>query len=244
MHIILVPGAWLDASAWAAVVPSLVEAGHTVHPMTLPGKESPDADQAGIGLRTHVDAVVARIDELTAEGGRVVLVGHSAGANVITGAADLRAAAVARLVYVDAVLPSDGSIVNDQFPVVGESVPLPAWDLFQAPDLEGLDDAALEDFRARALPEPKGVFFDPISLTHDDARRAIPATVIACETWGDFPGPAAMIDHLLAENSPYTKELATLRDVEIIELPTGHWPMFTRPRELGEVLAASIGRER
>ena len=65
MDIILVPGFWLDASSWAEVTPPLVTAGHRVHPLTLPGLESVDTPRADIGLRDHVDAVVAaRVDRL------------------------------------------------------------------------------------------------------------------------------------------------------------------------------------
>ena len=58
MNIILVPGFWLDASSWSAVSPTLVEAGHDVQALTLPGLEAVDADRTGIGLRDHVDAVI------------------------------------------------------------------------------------------------------------------------------------------------------------------------------------------
>ena len=87
MDIILVPGFWLDASSWEEVTPPLVAAGHQVHPLTLPGLESADAPRAGIGLRTHIDAVVAKIDTFDAP---VVLVGHSGGGAIIHGAVDAR----------------------------------------------------------------------------------------------------------------------------------------------------------
>jgi hypothetical protein len=38
-------------------------------------------------------------------------------------------------------------------------------------------------------------------------------------------------------------ELARLRDVEYVDLPTGHWPQFTRPVELGEIILAAVDRE-
>ncbi len=59
--IVLVPGFWLDATSWSGVVPPLVEAGHRVHPLTLPGLDAPGSSRAGTGLREHVDAVVARV---------------------------------------------------------------------------------------------------------------------------------------------------------------------------------------
>ncbi len=39
---------------------------------------------------------------------------------------------------------------------------------------------------------------------------------------------------------PSTAELAAVRDVEIVELPTGHWPQFTRPRELAAMIVEAI----
>ena len=87
MDIILIPGFWLDASSWDAVTPPLVAAGHRVHPLTLPGLESVDADRSGIGLRDHVDAVVAAID---GSPDPVVLVGHSGGGAIAHAAADAR----------------------------------------------------------------------------------------------------------------------------------------------------------
>jgi len=40
---------------------------------------------------------------------------------------------------------------------------------------------------------------------------------------------------------PYVRELAKIREVDFIDLPTGHWPQFTKPRELGQVILASAG---
>ena len=62
MDVILIPGFRLDASSWQGVTPVIEEAGHRVHPVTLPGLESVDADRSGIGLRDHIDAVVRLVD--------------------------------------------------------------------------------------------------------------------------------------------------------------------------------------
>jgi hypothetical protein len=43
------------------------------------------------------------------------------------------------------------------------------------------------------------------------------------------------------QGHPYVRELAKIRDVSYVDLPTGHWPQFTRPRELGQAILASIG---
>ena len=40
----------------------------------------------------------------------------------------------------------------------------------------------------------------------------------------------------------YVAELAAMRDAEYIDLPTGHWPQFTKPRELEQAILAAVDR--
>ncbi|NUT72464.1 alpha/beta fold hydrolase [Pseudarthrobacter sp. C4D7] len=232
MDIILVPGFWLDASSWAAVTPALEAAGHRPHPLTLPGKESADAHRAGIDLQDHIDAVVDVLDTLP---GKAVLVGHSGGGAIIHGAVDARPDKVERAIYVDSGPLGEGESINDALPAVGDEVPLPAWDSFEDADLVDLDDGLRRDFRARAIPEPKGVAYGRQHL-HDERRYDVPATVIACEL------PAALIREWIDAGHPFVAELVQVHDVEYIDLPTGHWPQFTRPKELGRAILAAVDR--
>lgn len=232
MHVVLVPGFWLDASSWSEVTPPLVAAGHRVHPLTLPGLEAVDAPRAGIGLRDHIDAVVAAIDAID---GPVVLVGHSGGGAIIHGVVDARPDRVARAVYVDSGPLGEGGVINDELPAEGHEVPLPPWDVFEEADLVDLDDGLRAAFRARAVPEPRGVACDQQHL-HDERRYDVPATVIACEF------PSAALTEWIAAGHPYVAELARIRDVEYVDLPTGHWPQFTRPAELGAAILAAVDR--
>jgi pimeloyl-ACP methyl ester carboxylesterase len=232
MDIILVPGFWLDASSWAEVTPPLVAAGHRVHPLTLPGLESPDAPRAGIRLRDHVDAVVAKIDELAVP---LVLVGHSGGGPIVHGAVDVRPELVVRAVYVDCVPQGEGDAINDQLPAEGDDIPLPPWESFGEADLVDLDDGLRAAFRARARPEPRGVAYDKQHL-RDERRYDVPATVISCEM------PSAQIVQWIEAGHPYVAELARIRDVEYVDLPTGHWPQFTKPAELGAAILAAVDR--
>ncbi|WP_125612711.1 alpha/beta fold hydrolase [Specibacter cremeus] len=232
MDIILVPGFWLDASSWADVTPPLVAAGHRVHPLTLPGLEAVDAPRAGIGLRDHINAVVAAVDAID---GPVVLVGHSGGGGIIHGAVDARPDRVARAVYVDSGPLAEGASINDELPTDGDDVPLPPWDGFEDADLVDLDDELRAMFRTRAVPEPRGVAQDAQHL-HDERRYDVPATVIACEF------PSAVLTEWIEARHPYVAELARIHDVEYVDLPTGHWPQFTRPAELGAVILAAVDR--
>ncbi len=232
MDVILIPGFWLDGSSWDEVRPALDQAGHRVRALTLPGLESADADRAGIRLRDHVDAVVAAIDEA---GGPVVLVGHSGGGAIAHAAADARPDRVARVVYVDAGPLGEGQAINDQLPVVGGEIPLPDWSVFGEEDLVDLEDELREAFRARAVPEPTAVAYDKQVLT-DERRYDVPATIISSEF------PSEQLRTWVAEKNPYVAELAAMRDVEYVDLPTGHWPQFTKPAELGQAILAAVDR--
>ena len=232
MDIILIAGLWLDGSSWDEVKPALVDAGHRVRALTLPGLESADADRSGIRLRDHVEAVVAAIDE---SDGPVVLVGHSGGGAIAHAAADARPDRVARVVYVDAGPLGHGSAINDQLPVVDGEIPLPDWSEFDEADLRDLDDELREAFRARALPSPKAVAYDPQVLT-DNRRYDVPATIIACEFTSE------QLREWIAQENPYVAELAAMHDVEYIDLPTGHWPQFTKPLELSQAILSAVDR--
>jgi pimeloyl-ACP methyl ester carboxylesterase len=234
MDIILIPGFWLDASSWDDIVPALESAGHRVHALTLPGMESRDADRASITLRDHIDAVIRVIDSLGPDSGQVVLVGHSGGGAVAHAAADARPDRVARVVYVDSGPLGEGGLINDELPAENGEIPLPDWSLFEKEDLVDLDDELRTAFRARAIPTPERVATDRQRLS-DERRYDVPVTVIACEF------PSAMFREWIEQGHPAARELAKIRDVGFIDLPTGHWPQFTRPADLGQAILASVG---
>lgn len=234
MDIILIPGFWLDGSSWDEVVPVLKQAGHRTHALTLPGMESKDADRSEITLRDHIDAVVGVIDSLDPADGQVVLVGHSGGGAVAHAAVDARPDRVARVVYVDSGPLGEGGVINDELPAVNGEVPLPDWSLFDEEDLVDLDEKLRVAFRERAIPTPVHVTSDPQHLS-DERRYDVPVTVIACEF------PSATLREWMRQGHPYVRELAKIRDVDYIDLPTGHWPQFTRPEELGRAILASAG---
>ena len=234
MDIILIPGFWLDGSSWDEVVPVLQEAGHRTHPLTLPGMESKDADRSQITLRDHIDAVVRVIDSIDPADSTVVLVGHSGGGAIAHAAVDARPDRVARVVYVDSGPMGEGGVINDELPAENGEVPLPDWSLFDDEDLVDLDDDLRAAFRERAVPEPVRVTSDPQRLS-DERRYDVPVTVIACEF------PSAKLREWMEQGHSYVRELAKIREVDFVDLPTGHWPQFTRPVELGQAILASVG---
>jgi len=230
MDIVLIPGFWLDGDSWNAVAALLRDAGHTIHALTLPGLESREADRSAITFQDHVDAVTAAIDAIDAP---VVLVGHSGGGAIAWGAVDARPDRAARVIYVDSGPLAEGGCVNDELPVMNGEVPLPDWSVFEDDDLIDLTDELREHFRAIAIPEPVRVTSDPIHLS-DPRRYDVPATVICCEFRAEQL--RVWLDH--GEMS----ELRLTKDAELVDLPTGHWPQFTKPAELAATILAAVDR--
>ncbi|GAB2466177.1 alpha/beta fold hydrolase [Xylanimonas ulmi] len=236
MDIVLIPGFWLDASAWDDVAPPLVAAGHDVHPLTLPGL-APGADRSRVHLEDHIGAVVDAIDDVPGER-KVALVGHSAGGGLAYNAAGRRADRVARVVYVDSGPMGEGQAIDSGLDPAVIDHDLPAWDQFEPEDLVDLTQDLRAAMRSRAIPQPAHTVREGHHHPGDPAlRRAIPATVIACEF------PADQLRALIAQDHPYVRELGSLDDYEIIDLPTGHWPMLTKPAPLAAAILAAVDRD-
>jgi len=235
MHIILVPGLWLDASSWGDVAPALEAAGHRTHALTMPGVGASGAASAGIGIADWVAATVGALDRLD---GQVVVVGHSGGGNVAYGAVDARPERVERVVFLDTFPPGDGGTISE-FPVVDGVIPFPGWDFFDESDIADLDPQTRADAAAHAKSVPVAVPTDPIRLT-DERRRTVPATIITGTV------PAAQIREIIEKAPPWAAELAAVQDLDVIELgapgqPTGHWPQFSRPGAVAEAILRAIG---
>lgn len=237
MDVVLIPGFWLDASSWDRVIPVLEDAGHRPHGVTLPGMAPDETDRSAVTLQDQIDFVTGLIDSLTSDATKVLLVGHSGGGAVAHAAVDLRPDRVARVVYVDCLPSPDGGMINDSLPVVDGVIPLPDWSFFGEEDLVDLDDHLRAELRDRSIPTPVRVASDPKRLT-DARRHGVPATVIACEF------TCADMRRWMREDDPgyaFLKELAATREVECVDLPTGHWPQFTRPGDLGRAIVEAVG---
>lgn len=235
MKIILVPGFWIGAWSWDGIAPALEADGHEVVAVTLPGVESADADRSGIGLAEHVAAVVDLID---ADDAPVVLVGHSGGGTVVHGAVDRRPDRVARAIYVDSSPLPHGSPTNPHLPADGCDLPLPPWEVFRedgSRDLDDFTDDQLDDFRARAVPHPAAAARDA-QVLGDERRYSVPVTLVTTTFTREE------VQTYAAAGEDYFGELPRIADVTIIELMTSHWPQFTRPDELTQVLRSEIGR--
>jgi pimeloyl-ACP methyl ester carboxylesterase len=221
--IILVPGFWLGAWAWDEVAGILRAEGHHVTALTLPGLESAEADRSAIHFSDHVDAIV---DAVRAAGAPVVLAVHSASGFSGYAASDRVPEKIAAMVYVDTA-PGKGAL-DPGFEAAER--PLVWDDLVAEENLDGLSEAQLATFRRRAVPVPGSLIREGAELTND-ARRDIPSTVIATGySSADYQKAAA------GHDQAWLAGLDEVRDLTWIDLPTSHWPMWSRPVELAEII--------
>ena len=221
--IVLVPGFWLGAWAWDDVVSALRADGHDVTAITLPGLESADAERSTITLSDHVDAIC---EAVSATGAPTVLAVHSGAGAAGYAASDRIPERIAAMVYVDSG-PATGALEPD---FQGVEKPLPSREELESEEnLEGLTEEQLETFRRRAVPEPGGVLRDAPELTND-TRLDVPSTAI-CTAYSSEEYKAAV-----KEGYAWLGGFAELRNVTWIDLPTSHWPMWSRPNKLATVI--------
>jgi pimeloyl-ACP methyl ester carboxylesterase len=168
---VIVHGAWGGGWDWKHVADLLAADGNTVYRPTLSGLgEHVNLSSTNIDLDTHIQDIVNVM--LWENLHDVVLVGHSYGGMVITGVADRVPDRIRRMVYVDALLPTNGECVNDilpsrfKQPVVNGFV-IPTWVTGNPPP-------------PHDVPQPALTFSEPITLTNQTVAGKLPATYILC----------------------------------------------------------------
>ncbi|MBX3315163.1 MAG: alpha/beta hydrolase [Actinobacteria bacterium] len=233
---VLVHGGGHGGWCYQPVARRLQAAGHVVYAPTLSGLgDRAHQLHAGIDLDTHVTDVVEllRFEDLR----DVVLVGHSYGGMVITGAADRAGDRIGTLVYLDAAHPRNGQSLRD---VAGahmdlargmgavidgiELVLLPGEGAAGFYGIEDPEVAAWADERLTA--HPWRCFEQELVLQDEDAVRAIRRVKINCT------------ESLLA-SGPTKRGVQTDGDV-VLEIDTGHDLMLTEPDRVAEMLIASL----
>jgi pimeloyl-ACP methyl ester carboxylesterase len=220
--IILVPGFWLGAWAWDEVADLLRADGRDVTALPLPGLESADADRSSITLSDHVEAIAEAVKTAS---GPVVLAVHSGTGFSGYVASDRVPERIAAMVYVDSapgIPPLDADFEGAEKPL--------SWDELAAEEnLDGLSEEQMETFRQRAVPEPGGVLRETAELTND-ARRDLPTTMI-CTGY-----TSAQYQDAAKEGYAWLAGLEEVRNITWVDLPTSHWPMWSRPKELASII--------
>lgn len=226
---VIVHGAWGGGWAWRRTVGQLLrDAGHEVFTPTLTGLgERTHLASPAVDLETHIQDILGVLEWEDLRD--VVLVGHSYGGMVITGVADRAPERLARLVYVDAMVPEDGQSLADLVgPEAAARVEAQAqaegdgWRIPPSP----LPPETPPERRAWVEPrrgaQPLKTFTQPVHLT--GASNALPRTYVYCT---NPPGDA------------FTRIAARLRQDphwRVVDFPTGHNVHYGMPRELTDLL--------
>jgi pimeloyl-ACP methyl ester carboxylesterase len=219
--IVLVPGFWLGAWAWDEVVSLLRADGHDVTAITLPGLESADADRSSVTFSDHVDAICAAVE---AAGRPAVLAVHSGAGFSGYAATDRIPERIAAMVYVDSG-PGKGAFD----PTFEGDKAMSLEELRAEENLDGLSDEQLAEFERRAVPQPGALLREGAELTND-ARFDVPTTMI-CTAF-----TSEQYREAVAEGYAWLAGVPELRTVTWVDLPTSHWPMWSKPRELARIL--------
>ncbi len=229
---VLVHGGGHGGWCYQPVARRLQEAGHVVYAPSLTGL----GERAHL-LGPHVDlhlhcrdvAALVHYEDLR----DVILVGHSYGGMVITGAADLVADRIGKLVYLDAANPVNGqSLLDVAGPIIeavrpmGEVVDGVELVLLPAPGAGAFygvtDPEDLAWMDERLTPQPWACFEQRLDLKDEDALGAIPQYHVVCTSTLLTRDP-----ELMAE----ARAEGRLWDID-----TGHDLMITEPDAVTEAL--------
>ena len=230
MKVVFVHGALVFDGAWwwHRMVEPLAALGLGSRAAELPSCVAPSGDsgEAPADMYADADAVKAALDE---EDEPVVLVGHSYGGMVITDAATGHAN-VEHLVYVTSVMPE----LDETLASFGESREPGPWmdprpedgtmgvkaELVPDAFMQDCDEAAVAGALKRLTRQPLAVFGQTPRAV---AWREKPSTYVVCAEDRATPPEAQ-------------REFARRAD-RVVELPTDHHPMLSRPELLAQVLA-------
>ncbi len=220
-NIVLVHGAWADGSSWSKVIPLLDKKGWNVTAVQLP-------------LTSLQDDIAVTRNALAAQTGPTVLVGHSYGGAVITGAAE-KAPNVTALVYIAAFALDEGesleSLSKQGPPTAGAAQIRPDAQGFLWIDRDGFAKAFAADadpLEARVMAAVQ----KPLSIKSFTEKSGPPA-------WKHIPSW-----YLVSSNDqmipPQAEEFMAKRmGATVRSVPASHASMISRPQDVADLIAAA-----
>ena len=232
--VFLIAGHWLGSWAWDEVVAQPALAGLRIVPLTLPGLDPSDEERASRTIEDQAAAIVQVLQAPDAALGPRIIAAHSGANAPVSVVLSTHPELIDRVIWVDSGPLADGAVFAPDAPAELIELPLPSFEELGAQaSLAGISEAALARFRERAVPEPGPVVRGAVRLAGDAGQR-VPATFICCSITSE------QIRALAEAGHPMFSEVAKLSNPEYIDLPTGHWPMWSEAEALAGVFRDAV----
>jgi len=232
--IVLVHGAWSDASSWDAVTPLLKAQGEEVINVNLAGHGKDTTSFGSITFQTYVDQVKAAIGTRT----NVVLVGHSFGGMVISQVAEEIPSQIKKLIFLAATVPYDGASLlslakQDPVSHIGKSLTIDEKHGAAIIAKDGVADIFAADappqvqeyLAATIKPEPLAPLATPVHLT-EKKFGSIKKVYIYTVNDNAISYPAQQ--HMVKAG----------KVTKVYTLQSSHTPFISMPGKLAEILIA------
>ena len=220
--IVLVHGAFADASSWSKVIPILQKDGYYVTAVQIP-------------LTSLPDDVATTKRVIDAQKGPIVVVGHSYAGMVITDAAAGNSN-VKSLVYVDAFAPDAGEVAGN----VGVNFPPAALATALVPDAAGflyVDRAKVHDVFAKDMPEADARI---IAVTQKPVNSSVFAAKVTNVAWKTIPSWFIIGTEDRSINPDLLRFYAKRMGAKTTEIKgASHVPFLSHPKEVVKVIEAA-----
>lgn len=218
---LIVHGAWTGSWSWERVVQRLHVLGHRAYAPTLTGLgERKHLTGPDVTLDTHIDDIVN--EALFKDLDDITLVAHSYGGIVGVGVAERIADRISAIVFVEAIIPEDGTSFADLMPYWDFSEPMIPPPPSSPGDYIREEDRLWAD--RKATRQPTGTFTQKLRVT--GAYERIPKkTYILATRWDGF-----------------SKTATKHRDTPgwtVREIATGHDAAIDAPDQLARMLVES-----
>jgi pimeloyl-ACP methyl ester carboxylesterase len=230
--IVLVLGAWADASAWDNASPFLKAQGYDVIAVNLPGHGKDNTSFAGITLDSYVETVKKAIGARK----NIMLVGHSLAGLVISEVAEQIPDQIKKLIFLAAFLPKNGESLlslaqSDADSHIGKYLQVDKdrgsaaiakeglIDVFAADAPQPVQDYLLANFKA----DPLAPLATPVVLTDANFGKV---EKVYIHTTGDH-----------AVSYPLQQRMVSNSNVaRVYALPSSHTPFLSMPGVLAAIL--------
>jgi pimeloyl-ACP methyl ester carboxylesterase len=227
--IVLVHGAFADASSWNGVIERLQQQGCTV--------VAPANPLRGVATDSaYLASVVNQLD------GPVLLVGHSYGGAVITNAA---ATGVVGLVFVAAFAPDEGERLGDIEASSKDSVLNSALVQRQYPTGQGtetatefaIDPALFREAFAADLPTEQTAV---MAATQRPVAASAFTDVSGPPAWKTLPSWAVVATGDKAAGSDVVRSMAQRAGADILEVEGAHVIMISQPQVVADLILKAV----